>query len=261
MNKKQKQTLTKIISLIFLCLNLVSCDKYAQNDYPQTVSKDDGFQEINSRYEKEVTDLNGFPNRIQNLAKKYLTKNIGNSLFKNSKFTYGYISSNKILDSFKTKNHSERILYGDNYKIDTTYNYPVFSFAFQLSLLKKGIKKYDLNFIMDNDGNILKEIEFPKLNFENNTLNIIPIDSIHRILISNKIPSKKLHLDLKFDRNEESLFYQASTLIRKGSFTGPSCLPEYKYHFKVNALTGEISEDDPNKLIKNKKTPYNKTYK
>jgi hypothetical protein len=193
-----------------------------------------------------VNNFDKYPVRIQNLARKYLIEKIGKSSFEKSKFSYGYISSNKSFNKNERKNEMVSILYGEdskeNNELDTKYDYPVYSIGFELSNLKKGIEKYTLNFIMDNNGKILMNISFPKINLNSESLNFLPIDSIHKILSQRKISSRKLELDLRFDRKKQTTFYYARTFIRGGSIAGPSCFPEYQEHFKVNAITGEIVE-------------------
>jgi hypothetical protein len=234
--------LFRIFLLLIISLNFISCNE----NYPKIVSFEDGFWSTNSRYDVDVNNFDKYPLRIQNLARKYLIEKIGKSSFEKSKFNYGYISSNKSFNESERKNEMVSILYGEdskeNTELDTKYDYPVYSIGFELSDLKKGIEKYTLNFIMDNNGKILSNISFPKINLNSESLNFVPIDSIHKILSQRKISSKKLQLDLRFMRKENSIFYYARTLIRTGSIFGPSCFPEYKEHFKVNALTGEIVE-------------------
>ena len=225
-------------------MNLISCNEKFEENYPKTVSQLDGFWSTNSRYEIDINDFNEFPERIQNLAENYLTEKMGKQRFSKSNYTYGYIASNKQLNDKNNENEIVALLYGEdskeNKELDTKYNYPVYSIGFEYSDLTKGIKKYDLTLIIDNNGKILKHVNFPITDLEN--LNFVPIDSIHRILLKRKISSKKLELDLRFGRKDKSLFYYARTLIRAGSIAGPSCFPEYQNHFKVNALTGEIVE-------------------
>ena len=235
-----------IFLLLIIGLNTISCNE----NYPETVAHVDGFWSTNSRYEIEVNDFNQFPDTIQKFAKNYLIEKIGKQKFEKSKFTYGYIASNKplsngnrndaIIDSLLGKDFKE------NERLDEKYNYPVYSVGFEYSDLSKGIEKYDLNFIIDKSGKVLKHIDFPRIEPEN--INFVPMDSIHKILSKRKIKSKNLELHLQFDRNEESLFYYARTLVRPGSILGPSCFPEYQEHFKVNAITGKIVEFDPKRI-------------
>ena len=236
----------KIFLLLIISLNLISCDEKFEENYPKTVSQLDGFWSTNSRYEIDINDFNEFPERIQSLAKNYLIGKMGKQRFSESNYTYGYIASNKPINNKNNENEIVALLNGEdskeNNELDTKYNYPVYSIGFEYSDLTKGIKKYDLTLIVDNNGEILKHANFPKTDLKN--LNFVSIDSVHRVLSKRKITSKKLELDLRFNRKDKSLFYYARTLVRAGSVAGPSCFPEYQEHFKVNALTGEIVEFD-----------------
>ncbi|MEE9429711.1 MAG: hypothetical protein V3V16_01645 [Melioribacteraceae bacterium] len=232
----------KVFLLLIISLNLISCSE----NYPKTVSQIDGFWSTNSRYEIDINNFNEFPEEIQDFTKQYLTRKIGKLNLDKSRFSYGYIASNKPINNKSKKNEIVALLYGEdskeNKELDTKYNYPVYSIGFEYSDLTKGIEKYDLTFIVDNNGKILKNISFPKVDLKSNNLNFIPLDSIHKILSERKISSRKLELDLRFDRKKQTTFYYARTFIRGGSIAGPSCFPEYQEHFKVNAITGEIIE-------------------
>jgi hypothetical protein len=238
--------LIKIFLLFTISLNLISCNKMFEQKYPETVIFEDGFWAVESKYEVDINSFEEYPKRIQNLAKKYLIGKIGENKFEESKFSYGYIASNKSINEKYRKNEMTELLYGkesiENAELDSKYNYPVYSIGFEMYDLKKGIEKYDLNFIMDNNGKILKRVNFPKIDLRSDIVNFIPIDSIHQILSRKKISRKKLELELRYNKKEESVFYYARTLIKNGSIAGPSCFPQKKEHFRVNAITGEIIE-------------------
>lgn len=232
----------KVFLPLIIILNLISCNE----NYPKTVSHIDGFWSTNSRYEIEINNFNEFPEEIQSFTEQYLIEKIGKPNFYKSDFSYGYIASNKPIYNESKMNKIVTLLHGEDSKenkdLDSKYNYPVYSIGFIYSDLSMGIEKYDLTFMVDNNGKILKDIAFPKVDLKSNNRNLIPIDSIHKILSDRKISSRKLELDLRFDRKNKTTFYYARTLIRSGSIIGPSCFPEYQEHFKVNALTGEIIE-------------------
>ncbi len=234
----------KIILVLIIILNLNSCKGKFDDNYPKTVSQLDGFWSTNSLYEIEIDNFNKFPDTIQYLTKNYLTERIGNKKFEKSKFTYGYIASNEPLNDSSKANFIDTLLYEKdsekNKGLDTKYNYPVYSIGYEYSDLKIGIEKFDLALIIDNNGKILKHINFPKLNSVDQ--NFIPLDSIHNILAKRKISSRNLKLVLRFDKKSQKTFYYARTFIKKGSITGPSCFPEHKEHFKINAITGKIEE-------------------
>jgi hypothetical protein len=238
--------LIKTFLLFTVSLNLISCNQTFEQKYPKTVLFEDGFWNVESRYEVDVDSFEEYPKRIQDLAKEYLIGKIGEIKFNESKFSYGYIASNKTINNKYRKNEMTELLYGEdstkNKELDTKYNYPVYSIGFEFEDLKKGIEKYTLNFIMDNKGKVLMNISFPKINLNSDNINFVPIDSIHKILSKRNITSEKLQLDLRYNRKEESIFYYARTLIKDGSILGPSCFPQYQEHFKVNAITGVIIE-------------------
>ncbi len=243
---KNKIIIIAIVLLGFLPYamgELISCidDKYEEN-YPQTVSLTDWCGSIKSRYEIKTNNIEEFPEQVQDSARKYLFGKIGKPFLDKTVFSYGYIFSNEPLDSRSEKNEHFAMIYGEGSKedreLDSKTNYPIYCFAFEYSDLDKGIEKYDLIFSIDNNGKIIKHIAFP--NIESESINFIPVDSIHKILSNRKITSKNLDLDLRFNRNDKSLYYYARTLISTGSIAGPSCFPQYQEHFRLNALTSEI---------------------
>ena len=235
--------LSKIILLVFITFNLISCNE----NYPKRVSQHDGCWNINSRYEIATGNFNEYPKRIQQFSKNYLINNIGPTKFAQSTFTNGYIFSDKPITFENDKNEILALLNGEKSKelkaLDNLYDYPVYCIGFEYVDLKKGIEKIDLNFTIDTNGNIIQHIAFPKINPEEQ--DIIPIDSIHSILLKRKISSRKLEIDLRYNREKQASFYHVRTFIRSGSIFGPSCFPEYHRHFKVNAVTAEIIEFDP----------------
>ena len=235
----------KIIVLLFIYFIFSSCNQKLEQDYPKTISYSDGLWSTGSIYEKNIDNFEDYPDSIQELINNYLIKEIGLPNFKKSMFNYGYIASNTIINDIDEVDKTIASLLDQDSKrieeLETKYSYPVYGVGFRFSDIKKGIEKYDLTFMMDSKGEILKTIMIPKNNdLKPERLNFIALDSIHKILSERKVSSNKLILELRFDSKRQSLFYYASTLISKGSILGPSCLPEYQNHFKVNAISGEI---------------------
>lgn len=242
----------KIILLLYVSLIFNSCNQKLEQDYPKTVSYSDELWSTNSLYEKNIDSFEQYPDNIQKLVNNYLTQEIGLLNLKKSRFNYGYIASNRIIKGADAEDEIMASIFNKDSEeikeLEAKYNYPVYGIAFEFSDAKRGIKKYDLTFVIDSQGKIIKNITVPKVNLNTERLKFMTVDSIHKILSERNISSKKLNLLLRFDDKNETLFYYVSTLISKGSITGPSCLPESKKHFKLNAVSGEIVEFDLNNL-------------
>lgn len=242
----------KIIVLLIISLDFISCNeknaRYEEN-YPKTVSQLDGFISINYHRKTDIDSFNKFPKRIKKLASNYLINKIGKKRFDSSTYTWGYIAYNEETDSLNKKNNQYYVLNSqEKEKWWSKYKYPFYNIGFEFSDLSNGIAKYDVNLKIDDSGEIIQDISFPKIDIEPDNLNFISIDSIHKMLSERKISSQNLELDLGFNKGKQILFYYARTLIRGGSIAGPSCMPLYQEHFKVNVVTGEIVEYDFNNV-------------
>ncbi len=235
----------KILSFLCLIILLASCDKYSREKYPKLISKTATYQEINSCYSADFDSLNKIPPKIQNKISSYLKNRIGNKNFKKLEFEDGYVLSDKPIEIERTESEKEFLaIFGEEEKktdCDTIMAFPIYSFLYQFKKPEIGIEKAGINLMIDKNGNVIKDIDFPKAEFIDK---IIPIDSVHSELIRRKIPYKKLNIKLWFDKRTESFVWSTNTLIREGSIMGPSCFPEVKYHFKMNAKNGKITEYD-----------------
>ena len=233
-------------ALFFLVFSaLLSCNQYSRTDYPQSVNSSPNYLHINSYHQLEVENLEIIPQHIQNKMTQLLKNRLGEERF--SKLTYKStdIWSDKPIPRGPAKSLTEVLLYGDDTLtrvsgegIDSIYNYPLYANNYQFSLPEKGIDTLHMNLILDVDGDIIKDIAYPKNGFEN----FIPIDSIHSELIRRKIPSDKLKIYLSYSEKTNSYIWSTSSLIRSGSIFGSSCFPEIEQHFKMNAFTGVITE-------------------
>ena len=232
----------KILSLLIIIV-FASCDKYSREKYPQFASKKESYKYVNSCYSAEFESSNKIPIDVQNKVNHYLKNRLGKNNFRNLVFKNAYVLSDKPIEVEGTKRESEILaLLGQQKEksdCDRIIDFPVYSIVYELKLPEIGIDKVGLNLMLDRNGKPIKDIDFPKAEFANK---IIPIDSVHSELIRRKIPSKKLNIDLWFDKRTESFVWSTNTLIKQGSITGPSCFSEVEYHFKMNANNGEITE-------------------
>lgn len=235
----------KIFSFFFLIILLASCDKYSREKYPQLASKTESYKYVNSCYSAEFDSLEKIPNEMQNKLLFYLKSRLGNKNFQKLEFDNGYVLSDKPIEIEKTENENSILaLLGQNKEktdCDTIIDFPIYSVVYQLKLPEIGIEKLGLNLMLDRNGKLIKDIDFPKAEFADK---IIPIDSVHSELIRRKISHKKLNIELWFDKRTESFIWSTHTLINEGSIFGPSCFPEVNYHFKMNANNGKITEFD-----------------
>ncbi|WP_139062398.1 hypothetical protein [Aquimarina megaterium] len=235
----------KILSFLLLIMLLASCDKYSRDKYPQLASKMESYKYVNSCYSAEFENLDKIPTEMQNKLKSYLISRLGNNNFQKLEFDNGYVLSDKPIEIERAENESSilTLLGQDKEKTecDSILDFPIYSVVYKLKIPEIGIEKIGLNLMLDKNGKLIKDIDFPKAEFADK---IIAIDSVHSELIRRKIPYKKLNIDLWFDKRTESFIWSANTLIREGSIMGPSCFPEVNYHFKMNANNGKITEYD-----------------
>lgn len=239
----------KVIKIILYCLFSIfinfSCSKKLLNkkDYPQIVIHEEGFYSIESCYTADIIDYNNVPEKIRIIIKKHLKNKLHQNYVEKVKFDYGFIHSNDKFPNEKRKMYGG-VIYDDNIdkeqkiNCDSTFNYPVYDISYNLDLSKKGIKKLAFNFTIDSKGKIIRNRGLP--NIIDST--IIPIDSVNSILISRNISPEKLEIRLKYSQKKDALFWYTSTLIQQGSIVGPSCFPIINYHFKMNAITGELTD-------------------
>jgi len=233
----------KILSFLLLIILFASCDKYSREKYPQFASKTESYKYIDNCYSAEFESLDKIPHEIRNKISTYLKNRLGKDNFQELKFDNGYVLSDKPIEieSIKSESNILVLLGQDKEKTDcdSILDFPIYSVVYELKIPKLGIEKIGLNLMLDKNGKLIKDIDFPKAEFADR---IIPIDSVHSELIRRKIPYKKLNIDLWFDKRTESFIWSTYTLIREGSIMGPSCFPEVNYHFKMNANEGEITE-------------------
>lgn len=232
------------ITILLFTFLLISCKDFSAENYPKLASKTGTYQHINSCYFMQSEDLNLFPKNIKDSIEIYYEKRIGKEYSKRLKFDFGYIYSDQPIRDLRNKtlidsifDYEERIK-----KCDTTYNYPVYTSAYNLVMEEIGIKKLGLNLVIDSKGKIIKDFQFPHFKKNINELKIIPIDSVNSILIERNISTKKLLVDIDYNEENQSLYWFPQTIISPGSITGPSCFPEIEYHFRMNMITGEIIE-------------------
>ncbi|WP_133250048.1 hypothetical protein [Marinifilum breve] len=235
----------KIFNFLFLMILFASCDKFSREKYPQLASKTESYKYINSCYSAEFENIDKIPTEMQNKITSFLKSRLGNKNFKELEFKSGYVLSDKPIEIERTESESKilALLGQDKQKVDcdTILDFPIYSVVYELKKPEIGIEIIGLNLMLDRNGKLIKDIDFPKAEFADK---IIPIDSVHSELIRRKIPYKKLNIDLWFDKRTESFVWSTNTLIREGSIAGPSCFPEVYYHFKMNANNGEITEFD-----------------
>ena len=255
--KMQKKYLTLSIlamSFIFMIMSVHSIfpfslslnffKDYSIENYPKLVSKTGTYEHIESCYFMKSGDVNLFPKNIKDSIDLYYEKRIGKEYSKRLKFDFGYIYSDKPIQDLRNKTLIDSIFdYEERSKnCDTTYNYPVYTSAYSLVMEEIGIEKLGLNLVIDSNGKIIKDFQFPHFKENINELKIIPIDSVNSILRERKIPTEKLFMDIDFDEENQSLYWLPQTIISPGSIAGPSCFPEIEYHFWMNMITGEIIE-------------------
>lgn len=234
----------KLTFLFILILIVVSCNEYSKEKYPQSVIVSTPHTHIIRYHELEVDSLSSIPNYIQEGITRHLKSRLGDNKFSVLIHESTNIWSDKPI-RIEESNSIANLLHGDNFLtqktgkgIDTIYKYPLYASNFKLKIPEVGIEEFRFQIIADKNAEIIKDIEYPEHGFDTFT----PINTIHNELIKRKISSDKLNIHLYFNEKSNSFIWSTNTLIRSGSITGPSCFPEVKQHFRVDAISGVITD-------------------
>lgn len=161
---------------------------------------------------KEPRNLdNDLPLIISQKVKDYMRLRVGEDFYKNIYFKKG-----QILDSIPAKKYSK------NFKMTTRYHYYL---CFAYSNIEKGIGEYTSNVELDEFGNIIKDINFPKNNSQINQFASYKE-------IKNKAIAKKFY---KEEKTKTEMYYDSNKNILIWKFTNE----EFKPHgiFLINELT------------------------
>jgi hypothetical protein len=182
-----------------------------------------GILFIGSCKNESIQNLNQFPNNIQIEINNYLKKKVGEKYFKELEYSFGTIYTNENSECYET------------------YNYPVYSLGYELDFKELGLNDFPLFFIIDNKGKIIDQAIFPKIVKENLKRSLITLDSIYSLVKKKNIPSEKLNIEFNYNKKNKAYLWKVKTYLNDG-INGLNCIPEYKCHFNINALSGELFE-------------------
>ncbi|WP_282163029.1 hypothetical protein [Ulvibacterium marinum] len=226
----------KILGMLFLTLT-ISCNQFG-NSYPKYVSISESYKPIEYCNSKEIDDLNDLPIKTQEFIKSHLIQKLGTHYFNELKVTNVEVFSDIVLEHFESLND---LVGKDNVtgNCSEDYDYPVYTITYNFDLKELGIQKIGLNLILDKNNKIIKDIEHEKDEFENIKYSI---DSVQSQLKQQNISHQNLKIYLGFDDESKTFTWNTYTVISEGSIAGPSCFPEYKYHFKMDSKTGKITK-------------------
>lgn len=237
-HKAMSRFFFKCLVLQFFFL-FVSCNEYDRSKYPQSLSKNEIPLTIPNCYSQDILKLESIPVFIREKINIHLKNRLENELIERIHFDQGMMFYNQ---SIISKSEAEILeMFGNESELkscNSTLSFPIYSLVYYLKIPEKGLDQIGLHLLVDANGAIVENIDFPKGIVIDN---IISIDSVHNELIRRKIPYKNLKIDFSYDPKEETFFWITSTLLDKGSFYGPSCFPLSNYHFKMNALNGEVT--------------------
>ena len=142
---------------------------------------------------KEPRNLDELPLNILTKVKDYILLKVGKKFYKNVYFKQG-----QIIDSIPYKKYFEK------FKMETRYHYYL---CFAYSNVDKGIGEYTSNIELDEFGNILKDINFPKNNFDINKL--VSLKEIKRKAINEKFYiEEKTKIEMNYDSNKNILIWK-----------------------------------------------------
>ncbi len=238
--------------ILLIGIAFLGCSDYSRNSYPKeaNVQYNSGHQAILFCNTIETTDLTLLPDDIESFIHEYYNQKIGEKIYQQLDFYRCVISNNKfpLLEDFTA---SDSLLYldwvfdikkdlTDLTECDTSLTFPIYHVTYNLQLEKFGVESLMFYLIIDANKNVLSDIQFPD-NMANQDVKFIPIDAVHKLLIERNIPSNDMLISFIYD-DENAFFWVPSTKIAEGSILGPSCFPTYQTHFRMNAITGEVTE-------------------
>ncbi len=235
--------MTKRILIAFLMVLAFSCNQKTKTDI---VSLETKYFHVPFCHSIKIKDSNNISQKIWELSRYYLRNKLGDSVSKLLIFDRARILSDSSLRIIEKKSLSNIVLYGnDSITISDSkncifpYKYPIYKLYYNLSLPNSGIEHINLELTLDNEGAILNNIGFPSFDYHKNSIDILPIDSVHAAIKRRGIPLKKLNISAWYSHQKDVIFWSVGTIKSQGSILGGGCIPEITNHFQLNSKTGE----------------------
>jgi hypothetical protein len=164
---------------------------------------------------KEPRSLEDLPLNISLKVKNYLLSRVGEEFYKKIYFKRG-----QIIDSIPYKK------YFKNSQMKTRYYYYL---CFAYSNMEKGIGEYCSNIELDESGNIIKDIDFPKKNSAINKL--VSLQEIKNKAINRKFYVKeKTKIELSYDESKNILVWKFTNEDYKPNNTFLQKILRYNAH-------------------------------
>lgn len=141
---------------------------------------------------KEPRNLDELPLTLSQKIKNHLLNRVGKKFYKNIYFKKG-----QIIDSIPYKKYSQKS------KMKTRFHYYL---CFAYTNIKKGIGEYTSNIEIDENGNIIKEIDFP---IDNRLINnIVSLKEIKDIAIKEKFYiEENTKIEMAYDSDKNLLIW------------------------------------------------------
>lgn len=142
---------------------------------------------------KEPRNLDELPLLISKKVKDHIKLRVGEKFYKNIYFKKG-----QIIDSINYNKYFEKS------KMETRHHYYL---CFAYSKVQKGLGEYTSNIELDELGNIIKDIDFPKNNSYIN--NLVALSKIKKKAIDEKFYiDGKTKIEMNFDANKNILIWK-----------------------------------------------------
>ncbi|MEK8180831.1 hypothetical protein WMW71_10820 [Flavobacterium buctense] len=168
-----------------ITVELKANPNYRAKNFPkETLVMNCPYFDFGGYVSKEPRSLSELPIAISTKVKSYLLSRVGKKFYKNIYFKQG-----QIIDSIPYKKYFE------NAKMETRYYYFL---CFAYTNLEKGIGEYTSNVELDEFGNIIKDIDFPKKSSTSNKF--ISLEEIKKKAVEKNFFIKdKTNVELDYD--------------------------------------------------------------
>lgn len=221
----------------------LSYDQYYTLENKDLYSGSYGYISFLNYYPRQPRRLNEIPKKIADSVTLYLRNRVGDSIYKDFKLIDGQIIDLEELN----KKYSY-------WESSNTSYYLLFSYR----NIDAGIRMYVSPIALDKDGNILKDIEFPKVEKNSVQLNLLSFEDIRRFAIDNSFFNEKTIYENDFAKEFKTdieLSYLADKNILVWTLTrtyndGISFRNNFKQERRIyNAHNGEYIETKKGEII------------
>jgi hypothetical protein len=164
---------------------------------------------------KHIVALTAFPPLIQSKVSTYLSDRLGDDLYREARFTWGEIVD---LDELRRADPK------------ANYQWKVFTYRliYRLSFPEAGISEYQAEVWLDENGDILRDLNFPAVGHHPDKRRLISPDEARRVGRTKGFRTTQTALDYR--AQEDSIVWRLGRRSSDGT----------QHYLEVSAHTGEV---------------------